>query len=112
MPLKYPTFQIDTRNPDPTVAINAFLWTMAKARELGMMPKTEHQLAAELLSGDARCLFYSNSGGVQSIVMDDDALSDDDAFEMIIWIAERQKKRRKEKREAAFIGPRLPEVVV
>ncbi len=92
----YPKFTIDTSNPDPTQAISAFLWTMAKARELGMLSPTEHSLAEHLFRKDARTILYLNSGGICSLVMDDEAL-DDDTFEQVLEVFVRQRRRWRER---------------
>lgn len=102
---RFPTITIDTKNPDPTEAINAFLWCMTKARELGMLPPTEHTLAEHMFRKDAKLIFYSSAGGITALCMDEDALDDDDAFEMIEFVAARRKKnlaaKREREREAA-----------
>lgn len=102
--VRYPAITVVTSNPDPTDAINAFLWCMAKARELGMMPSTEHVLAEHLFRKDASLVFYSSSGGVTALCMDEDALSDEDTFEMLQFVAERRRKRLHEKREAEALA--------
>lgn len=95
--MQYPTITVHTSNPDPTLAINAFLWVMGKIRALGMQPKTEHTLAEHLLRGDAKIIFYSNEDGVISLVQKDKSIDDIDAYEVLEFIIERRKKRAREK---------------
>ena len=107
-PKSYPIITVHTINPDPTNAINAFLWCMSRARDIGMSPPTEHALAEQLFRKDARIMFYSSMNGVASLVMDDEAageLADDDTFDFMISMlrrrAERAKARRAEQAELA-----------
>jgi hypothetical protein len=41
---------VNCQSPDPTNAINGFLWNMARARELGFTPSTEHVMAGRCSS--------------------------------------------------------------
>ena len=91
----------DAHDADPQNAINAFLWSMAKVRALGLCPRTEHQLVEQLFRGEAKLVFYSSMNGVTSLICDDTAFDDDDAFETIKFIFERRKVRRSERQEAA-----------
>lgn len=95
------TVLLELDSPDPTKAINAFLWNMSKARSLGFMPSTEHIMAEHFFRGDVRIVFYSSSGGVISLCADDDALDSDDSFEAVKFIMERVAARRKGRREEA-----------
>lgn len=100
----YPVITINTRDPDPEMAINAFLWCLHRARDLGFVPPTEHCLAEHLFRKDAKVIFYSSSSGVTSIVMDEASLNnldEDDTFEFITNMLQRQAQRRREKRNAA-----------
>jgi hypothetical protein len=101
MTTKYPAITVATWNPDPSNAISAFLWCMAKARDLGMVPPTEHTLAEHLFRKDAKLIFYSSCGGITALCMDEGALSEEDSFDMLLWVAERRKKRLAEARAAA-----------
>lgn len=102
---EYPVITVDTRNPDPTQAINAFLWCMAKAKSIGMLPPTEHTLAEHLFRKSANLIHYSSMSGVTALCMDEDAMTDDDQLEMLQWIAQRRVQRVRERkareREAA-----------
>lgn len=102
LPVKrYPIITVDTANPDPTTAINAFLWCMTRARELRLMPPTEHGLAEHLFRETASVIFYSSMRGVVAIVGDDDLVNDDDDLEFIKFVTERKQKALKERREKA-----------
>lgn len=101
--MTYPIITINTSNPDPTNAINAFLWCMAKARELGMMPPTEHILAEHMFRRSAKIIYYSSMSGVTSLVMDEEAadgLEAEDALDFAIAVMKRRKERHREKRAA------------
>lgn len=95
-----PIITIDTNNPDPTKAINAFLWCMNKALELGMVPPTEHTLAAHLFRKSAGVVFYSSAGGVTSIVLDNEQVGDELDDEMLDMAVQIIRRRRKAKRDA------------
>jgi hypothetical protein len=90
---------VDCRSPDPTNAINGFLWNMYRAKELGFTPSSAHMMAEHFLRGDVSLVFYSSSGGIISLAADDDALDNDDSFEMVKFIMERVAARRKARRE-------------
>ena len=98
--MTFGTVTVNTANPDPSWAIHAFLRVLEKQRALGLIPPTEHALAAQLLSKSAKVLFYSSASGISALVMDDDALTDEDAFEMIEFVMTRRKERLRERREA------------
>jgi hypothetical protein len=96
-----PVYRIDTNNPDPTSAINAFLWCMNKARSLGMTPPTEHILAEAMFRGSVSCMFYtSGQTGTMSLVCDEGSLTDDDSFEFMMELAKRRKLRLQERKKA------------
>ncbi len=102
----YPEVMVDTSNPDPTKAIDAFLWCMVKARELGMSPPTEHVLAEHLFRKSAKVIFYSSMSGLTSLVMDEEAMDDigdDDMFDFMMSVLKRRKEGRRAKREAQRI---------
>ena len=99
--VQVPTITVQTSNPDPTPAVNAFLWVMSKIRSLGMIPKTELTLAEHLLRGDARIIFYSSAGGIMSLVQSDESIDDEDALDVLEFIMERRKKRLQERRTAS-----------
>lgn len=101
---QYPNIMVQTSNPDPTMAVNAFLWIMNKIRSLGMVPKTEHTLAEHLLRGDAKIIFYSSAGGIISLVQDQESVDDDDAFDVLEFIMERRKRRATERNLAKKTG--------
>lgn len=85
---------VDTANPDPANAIHAFLCCMNKARSVGFSPPTEYLLAEHLFRRDVRVMLYScGEKGKFSICMDDWSLSDEDDLEMILWFAERRRRR-------------------
>lgn len=94
---------IDHDTPDPTAAIGAFYHAMHKARQLGLAPRTEHQLAEQLFRGEAKILFYSGGmgAGCVSLVLDDDILEWEDQFEVIKFVMERHGSRKKEQRALA-----------
>jgi hypothetical protein len=96
--------QVDRDNPDPTDAINAFLWNMNKARSLGFTPSTEHIMAEHLFRGDVRLIFYTSLGGVVSIIADDDALDADDTFDTVKFMFERIKARKQRRKAATAVG--------
>lgn len=98
---RYPIVTVNTVNPDPTDAINAFLWTLQKARELGMSPPTEHLLAEHLFRKDVKIMFYTNSGGIWSLVMNDEAeLDEDDMFDLYTELVSRIIKSRRARKAA------------
>jgi hypothetical protein len=93
---------VDIDDADATDAINAFLHVLNRQRALGLMPRTEHTLAEHLFRGDAKVIFYSSSGGIISLVQDEESINDEDAFDMVMFIMERRKQRARERREAAI----------
>lgn len=102
LPNRFPIITVDTNNPDPTNAIIAFEWCLAKARELGMSPPTEHHLAELLFRQQAKIMFYSSMNGVTSLVMDEaaaDDLLDDDTIDFVMSILRRRAKARREQKE-------------
>ncbi|SES09009.1 hypothetical protein [Sphingobium sp. YR768] len=72
---QYPNIVVQTANPDPTMAVNAFLWVMNRIRSLGI--------------------------GIISLVQDQESVDDEDAFEVLEFIMARRKKRAQERRDAA-----------
>jgi hypothetical protein len=92
---------VDCNSPDPSNAINAFLYNMNKARALGFTPSSAHMMAEHFLRRDVSLVFYSSAGGIISLAADDETLDSDDAFEAVKFIMERVAERRKRKREAA-----------
>jgi hypothetical protein len=92
---------VDTHSPDPTNAINGFLWNMHRAREIGFAPSSEHMMAEHFLRGDVKLVFYSSAGGILSFAADEEALDSEDSFEMMQFMIERVAARRKAKREKA-----------
>jgi hypothetical protein len=95
---------VDCRSPDPTNAINGFLWNMNRARELGFLPSNAHTMAEHFFRDDVRLVFYSSAFGTIALCADDDALDADESFEVIQLVIERVKERRRklrEEREAA-----------
>jgi hypothetical protein len=106
---QFPTIAVQTQNPDPTPAINAFLWVMPKIRSLGMTPKTEYTLAEHLLRGDAKIIFYSSADGVISLVQSEASINDEDAFDMLEFVMRRRKKRLQERR-AKTANPQQSEI--
>jgi len=90
---------VDIDDADPADAINAFLHVLNKQRSLGLSPRTEHLLAEHLLRGDAQIVFYSSGGGgCIALAQDEQSLNDEDAFETVMFILERRKKRLQERR--------------
>ena len=79
--------------PDPTTAINDFLWSMSKARSLGMTPCTEHTLAEHLFRRDAKVILYSSMNGVMALVGDDDLFEADDDLLLLRLAAKRKRER-------------------
>jgi hypothetical protein len=95
---------VDCRSPDPTNAINGFLWNMNRARELGFAPSSAHTMAEHFFRNDVKLVFYSSASGTIALCADDDALDADESFEVIQLVMERVKERRRklrEEREAA-----------
>lgn len=84
---------IDLNDADPTEIINAFLHVMNKQRSLGLCPRTEHALAEHLFRGDASIVFYSNAGGILSLVESKDTDADD-VHDTMMFLLERRKARR------------------
>lgn len=94
---------VDIDDADPTDAINAFLHNINRQRALGLCPRTEHELAEHLFRGDARIVFYSNSGGIISLI-EGGEIDYEDAEEMLMLILGKRKARAarlREEREAA-----------
>lgn len=90
------TATINLDSPDYNPAMNAFFWAMNNARKLGFMPPTELILAEQLMRGDVRLLYYSNSAtGVFSIAESKDCdFFDEDGDDIMALISKVSKRRR------------------
>lgn len=102
--MTFGTVTVHTGNPDPSWAVHAFCRVMEKARSLGFVPRTEHVLAEHLFRGEAKVVFYTGggSGGILALVESEDGLDADDAYEIHMFIAEKQRERRRRKAAQAI----------
>jgi hypothetical protein len=91
---------IDLDSPDPTNAINAFLWNMNKARALGFTPPNKWTIAEHFLRDDVSLVFYGAGGGTIVLGADEVALDDKESWAFVMQLIERVTERRKAKREA------------
>lgn len=98
------TTLLELDSPDPTKAINAFLWNMNKARSLGFTPKSEHVLAEHLFREDVKLIFYSSANGVISLCGSEDVLDEDDSVEILKFVVERRRESIRKRKAAVAIG--------
>jgi hypothetical protein len=97
--------QIDLESPDPTDAVNAFLWNMRKAKELGFVAPNKWMMAEHFFHGEVGLVFYSSSGGTIALAADEAALDSDDSFEVMKFVMGRVAERRKAKRQKKSESP-------
>lgn len=96
--------QIDLDSPDPTEAINAFLWNMNKARSLGFTPPYKWVVAEHFFRDDVSLLYYSARGGALLFNAKDETFDSEESWDFLRTLMDRIVERRKVK-EAAEVQP-------
>lgn len=101
---------VDLNSADPTNAINAFFHNMNKVRSLGMTPRTEWSLAEELLRGQVKVMLYTSRGCAITLTDDEDALDQEETWELMLFAIDKIKARRERKpdEEAVRSLPIMP----